>query len=134
MLALLALAVLSPSPHDVGAPTATPDAVRPRVADHSFRSANGGNFATAAIVKWALVEAGQCLNQVGQGQYQISNAPTFLRSVVSSFPLLPLLSFCLEWFCEFPFFKYPRALEALRLNARSVRGLLAFNLSHACSS
>ena len=32
MLALLALAVLSPSPHDVGAPTATPDAVRPRVA------------------------------------------------------------------------------------------------------
>ena len=29
---------------------------------------------------------------------------------------------------------YPRALEALRLNARSVRGLLAFNLSHACSS
>ena len=76
----------------------------------------------------------QCLNQVGQGQYQVSNAPTFLRSVVSSFPLLPLLSFCLEWFCEFPFFKYPRALEALRLNARSVRGLLAFNLSHACSS
>ena len=72
--------------------------------------------------------------QVGQGQYRVSNAPTFLRSVVSSFPLLPLLSFCLEWFCEFPFFKYPRALEALRLNARSVRGLLAFNLSHACSS
>ena len=32
MLALLALAVLSPSPHDVGAPTATPDAIRPRVA------------------------------------------------------------------------------------------------------
>ena len=32
MLALLALAVLSPSPHNVGAPTATPDAVRPRVA------------------------------------------------------------------------------------------------------
>ena len=32
MLALLTLAVLSPSPHDVGAPTATPDAVRPRVA------------------------------------------------------------------------------------------------------
>ena len=49
------------------------------------------NFATAAIVKWALVEAGQCLNQVGQGQYQVSNAPTFLRSVVSSFPILPLL-------------------------------------------
>ena len=31
MLALLALAVLSPSPHAVGAPTATPDAVRPRL-------------------------------------------------------------------------------------------------------
>ena len=89
--------------------------LRPSSSGRLWRQAN-------ASIRWVRVNT------------QVSNAPTFLRSVVSSFPLLHLLSFCLEWFCEFPFFKYPRALEALRLNARSVRRLLAFNLSHACSS
>ena len=53
-----------------------------------------GNFATAAIVKWALGEAGQCLNQVGQGQYQVSNAPTFFTFCRERFSAPSRLSPC----------------------------------------
>ena len=94
--------------------------LRPSSSGRLWRQAN-------APIRWVRVNTRSVMRQL----FALS---TFLRSVVSSFPLLHLLSFCLEWFCEFPFFKYPRALEALRLNARSVRRLLAFNLSHACSS
>ena len=60
MLALLALAVLSPSPHDVGAPTATPDAIRPRVA--KLRGwFNGWNLGLASVLEWATGGLGGAL-------------------------------------------------------------------------